>query len=199
MTIADAFNEITVAQGGTPNYSGTIAAAIDALNDALAGSDQPAETTIEGAVRLLGQHIGGSASGTIEITENGEGIDVAQYAYADVNVSGGTEYGAIKPITFEVNGAPDVFNLTIMTEEGLRQIGNIIVFDGSSSEGEYEAAAGTVIAVDTAMSTDTATMTIDGGDPQSLRLLVDEEEGIPYFVFTVPSEGESIVINITSE
>ena len=28
-------------------------------------------------------------SGTIEITENSEGIDVAQYAYADVNVSGG--------------------------------------------------------------------------------------------------------------
>ena len=49
------------------------------------------------------------------------------------------------------------------------------------------------------MSTDTATMTIDGGDPQSLRLIVDEEEEICYFVFTVPSEGESIVINITSE
>ena len=59
MTIADAFNEIAVAQGGTPNYSGTIAAAIDALNDALAGSDQPAAQTIEGAVRLLGEHIGG--------------------------------------------------------------------------------------------------------------------------------------------
>lgn len=59
MTIADAFNEITIAQGGTPNYSGTIASAIDSLNDTLAGSDQPAETTIEGAVRLLGEHIGG--------------------------------------------------------------------------------------------------------------------------------------------
>lgn len=66
MTIADAFNEITIAQGGTPNYSGTIASAIDALNDALAGSDQPAETTIEGAVRLLGQHIGGGGGGGSE-------------------------------------------------------------------------------------------------------------------------------------
>ena len=28
-------------------------------------------------------------SGTITITENGEGIDVSSYAYADVNVSGG--------------------------------------------------------------------------------------------------------------
>lgn len=59
MTIANAFNEITAAQGGTPNYSGTIAGAIDALNDALAGSDQPSVQTIEGAVRLLGEHIGG--------------------------------------------------------------------------------------------------------------------------------------------
>ena len=31
-------------------------------------------------------------SGTIEITENGEGIDVSEYAYADVNVSGGVDY-----------------------------------------------------------------------------------------------------------
>ena len=32
-------------------------------------------------------------SGTISITENGEGIDIAQYAYADVNVGGGVEIG----------------------------------------------------------------------------------------------------------
>jgi len=92
MTIAQAFNDITLAQGGTPNAGGTIAGAIDALNDTLAGSDQPSASTIEGAIRLLGEHIGGGVapSGTIEITENGEGIDVAQYAYADVNVAGGS-------------------------------------------------------------------------------------------------------------
>ena len=91
MTIAQAFNDIATAQGGTPSSSGTIAGAIDALNDALAGSDQECAQTIEGAVRLLGSHIGGGSTptGTIEITENGENIDVAQYAYADVNVSGG--------------------------------------------------------------------------------------------------------------
>ena len=91
MTIANAFNEIAVAHGGTASTSGTIAGAIDALNDALAGSDQEAAATIEDAVRLLGNHIGGGSTptGTIEITENGENIDVAQYAYADVNVSGG--------------------------------------------------------------------------------------------------------------
>lgn len=59
MTIASAFNDIAVAQGGTASRSGSIASAIDALNDALAGSDQPAAQTIEDAVTLLGQHIGG--------------------------------------------------------------------------------------------------------------------------------------------
>ena len=90
MTIAQAFDEITVQHGGTASKSGSIASAIDALNDALAGSDQQAAQDIEGAVRLLGQHIGGgSASGTISITENGE-YDVSAYATADVEVSGGS-------------------------------------------------------------------------------------------------------------
>lgn len=62
MTIASAFNEIAVAQGGTASSSGTIAGAIDALTDALAGSDVQSPDTIEGAVRLLGEHIGGGGS-----------------------------------------------------------------------------------------------------------------------------------------
>lgn len=64
MTIAQAFNEIAVAQGGTAAKSGAITAAIDALNDALAGSDQQQAKTIEQAVRLLGEHIGGGGGDT---------------------------------------------------------------------------------------------------------------------------------------
>lgn len=63
MTIQKAFNDIAVAQGGTAATEKTITAAIDALNDALAGSDQPQAQTIEQAVRLLGEHIGSSSSG----------------------------------------------------------------------------------------------------------------------------------------
>lgn len=62
MTIASAFNEIAVAQGGAASKSGSIAGAIDALNDALAGSDQQAAQTIEDAVRLLGANIGSGGS-----------------------------------------------------------------------------------------------------------------------------------------
>lgn len=67
MTIASAFNEIAVAQGGTAAKSGAITAAIDALNDALAGSDQPQAKTIEQAVLLLGEHIGGGGGGSHKV------------------------------------------------------------------------------------------------------------------------------------
>lgn len=63
MTIADAFNKISVDNGGTASKSGTIAGAIDALNDALAGSDQEAAATIEEAVALLGSHISSGGGG----------------------------------------------------------------------------------------------------------------------------------------
>lgn len=67
MTIASAFNEIAVEQGGTAAKSGAITAAIDALNDALAGSDQPQAKTIEEAVRLLGEHIGGGGGSSYSV------------------------------------------------------------------------------------------------------------------------------------
>lgn len=83
MTIASASNDIAVAQGGTAAKSGAITAAIDALNDALAGSDQPQAKTIEQAVRLLGEHIGGGGSlgATIVFGASTEGGDpvIAEY------------------------------------------------------------------------------------------------------------------------
>ena len=66
MSIASAFNEITVAQGGTASKTGSIAGAIDKLNDVLAGNDQPGAETIEQAIRLLGQHIGSGGGGEME-------------------------------------------------------------------------------------------------------------------------------------
>ena len=98
MTIAQAFNEITIAQGGTPNGGGTITGAIDALNDTLAGSDQAQGRTIEDAVRLLGQHIGGGSSVTVEAltaTENKTYTAPQGKAYSPVtvNVAGGASFG----------------------------------------------------------------------------------------------------------
>lgn len=66
MTIASAFNELAVANGGTADSSGTIAGAIDALTDALAGSDIPEGRTIEDNVKILGEHLSGGGGETVE-------------------------------------------------------------------------------------------------------------------------------------
>lgn len=89
MTIASAFNDIAVAQGGTASKGGTIAGAIDALTDALAGSDVQSPDTIEGAVRLLGQHIGGGGGGSL-----GGWVEVGAFGGGEFYVSaslGGTD------------------------------------------------------------------------------------------------------------
>ena len=98
MTIASAFNDIAVAQGGTASKSGAITAAIDALNDALAGSDQPQAKTIEQAVRLLGEHIGGGGGGgtySIACYATGEGVPepTSSFIYkTKVQIEGGATY-----------------------------------------------------------------------------------------------------------
>lgn len=52
---------------------------------------------------------GSTPTGTIEITENGEGIDVSSYAYADVNVSGGSSDFSTATVTFNIgNGNVNV-------------------------------------------------------------------------------------------
>ena len=66
--IIDSLDAITKAYGGTPNDSNLI---VDKLED-------------------IYNNIGSGVSGNIEITENGENINVAPYATATVNVSGGS-------------------------------------------------------------------------------------------------------------
>ena len=57
------------------------------LDYVLSGENLPVGESVIGGV---------IPSGTIEITENAEGIDVSEYAYADVNVSGGS---SLEPVT----------------------------------------------------------------------------------------------------
>lgn len=89
-SIAQAFNEITVAQGGTPDDSGTIVGAIDALSDTLAGEDVASPNTVAGAITMLGDHIGGGATLiTKNITANDtyDAADDGADGYSQVTVN----------------------------------------------------------------------------------------------------------------
>lgn len=94
MTIASAFNDIAVAQGGTASKSGTITGALDALTDALAGSDQPAPQTIEQGVRMLGEHIGGGGGGGEITAENA--VYVQYSGQDDICLAAGTLVAKMK-------------------------------------------------------------------------------------------------------
>lgn len=166
MTIAQAFNEIAAAQGGTPNNSGTIAGAIDALNDALAGSDQEQVETIEQAVRLLGSHIGGGSSVTVEAltaTENKTYTAPEGKAYSPVtvNVSGG--------------GATE-YNITCMVNYELSQS---VVYPAKATDGKWEKDGNT--ALDSAQA--------------GQMLIVPKEyinEGIFYYTEPMPEYPDSV-------
>ena len=61
-TIADELNSISVEHGYTGAAPKTIAGAIDALADTLAGTDVEGKRTIAGAVKALAPYIGGGGS-----------------------------------------------------------------------------------------------------------------------------------------
>lgn len=64
-TIAQELFAIAEAQGGTASgYPHTIAGAVDALTDALAGSDVDSGRTIAEAVAVMGEYIGGGGGST---------------------------------------------------------------------------------------------------------------------------------------
>ena len=105
MTIHGAFNDIAENLGGTADTSGTIVGAIDALNDVLAGSDQEPAQTIEGAVRLLGQHIGGGGFGI------GNGLQIGIM----LDDQSGTEYYDIR--CYESEEKRDNEEASIMARE----------------------------------------------------------------------------------
>lgn len=67
-TIAQELFTIAEAQGGTASgYPRTIAGAVDALTDALAGSDVDSGRTIAEAVAVMGEYIGGGGGGSVTL------------------------------------------------------------------------------------------------------------------------------------
>lgn len=98
-TVKDEITAIAIDNGYEGAEPSTVKDAVTALADTLAGEDAGSVATIADAIAVLAPYVGAAPSGTIAITENGEGIDVAQYATADVAVSsGGVTIGNRVPI-----------------------------------------------------------------------------------------------------
>ena len=92
--------------------NGSVNKALDVLADVLAQQDVSVPQTNAGAILALAQYASGMVKpeGTITITENGEGIDVAQYATADVSVSGGGS--STQTLTVTKNSESDTVSVT---------------------------------------------------------------------------------------
>ncbi len=99
---------------------GSVNRALDILADVLAEQDVSVPQTNAGAILALAQYASGMVKpeGTIAITENGEGIDVAQYATADVSVSGGGGGGDFGPcVLVGGSGSVPVVNDYVATNQ----------------------------------------------------------------------------------
>lgn len=167
MTIASAFNDIAVAQGGTADNSGTITGAIDALNDALAGNDQERADTIESAVKMLGDHIGGGGpSITVEsltVTENDTYTAPEGKAYSPVvvNVTVGGN-----PVSIQV-----FKNNAILTTSYIYLHLGETLLAGAGYGNIYSAAGLHAIVVDENLEgTESASIRIDAGVPTSVTV-----------------------------
>ena len=105
--IIDSLDAITKAYGGTPNDSKLIVDKLEAISEVAHGGTTP--------------------TGTINITENtepGSPLDIAQYRYADVNVSG----GSITNLEFTDNEVDEVW-------ESVKTVSQIITDSANELQG----------------------------------------------------------------
>ena len=115
-TIADELNAISVEHGYTGAAPKTIAGAIDALADTLAGTDVEGKRTIAGAVKALAPYIGGGGGTTL-----GSMQYAVVYDTSEPTVGGDAYYIQLTVITVHVgsqlvigempgdsNGAPSI-------------------------------------------------------------------------------------------
>ena len=85
-TIQQKIIALAVAAGYEGKGPLTVRGALDVLADAVSGSDVSVPDNLSGAIGSMSGLVYKAPSGTLEITENGEDIDVSSYAKVTVNV-----------------------------------------------------------------------------------------------------------------
>ena len=157
-------------------YGPLITDALDALTDALAGENVQGAQTIADAFAILGEHLDDNApSGKIIITENGTDIDVAQYATADVSVSGGASLG--NTVIVQAGEIIEDFSFEIWLNDQY-----VCVMGYVDTEG-VTIAAGVTIVINHGAN---ASATIKIGDADPVAMYDDAE--IQAFMYTIPAD-----------
>lgn len=100
-----------------PVTANTITEVLVALADKYSGNEPVVANTITDALLSLADNYDGgiTPTGKITITENGTGIDIAEYATADVSVSGGSSDFSTAQVTVINNTSSDVMCFAAMT------------------------------------------------------------------------------------
>lgn len=161
---------------------GSVNTALDILADALAGENVEVPMTQQGAILALAQYVDGMVKpeGTITITENGEGIDVAQYATADVSVSGGgVDVGSLVRVQHSDN-APVVGTSYVYGDAcysvGSVAIGDATIFDVTGNEVSIDhVAAGATVSTLPYVASETAAFYVVAYDPDNDNVVTSVE------------------------
>ena len=169
--IIDSLDAITKAYGGTPNDSNLI---VDKLEDIY--------NNIEPAV-----------SGNIEITENGENINVAPYATATVNVSGGGSDFKYCEVTIVCSAEGGVSGFTPANAEGVLYGNSTFhVNNGDKIKCYYTLDEGDIMAL---LSPVNETAVFEVSDYVNCEPI---EEGSPYVLITDTTENSSFTLTVTN-
>ena len=167
--IIDSLDSITKAYGGTPNDSNLI---VDKLED-------------------IYNNISPAVSGNIEITENGENINVAPYATATVNVAGGNDFKYCE-VTIVCTTAGRVRGLTPTNPDGILNTDSFQVNNGDKIKCYYTLDDDEISAL---LGPELDTAVFQVSDYVNCEPI---EEGSPYVIITDPTQNSSFTLTVTN-
>ena len=166
------------------------------VNIDLTSNEEAEGCTITGTVKdLLNDKvyaIGSGASGNIEITENGENINVAPYATATVNVAGGGGDLKYCEVTIVCSTPGNVTGQTPTNAAGILDLGSFQVNNGDKIKCYYTFDEVNIFA------------TLGPQNPSAVCRASEHvnctsvEEGAPYVLITDPTENSSFTLTVTN-
>ena len=191
-TIADELNAISVEHGYTGAAPKTIAGAIDALADTLAGTDVEGKRTIAGAVKALAPYIGsggggGSLGSQVTITAN---VSNTTYPSMFVSLEQFDLSGETQQTIFDAAMGNCIATAPLSVQQGLQA-------GGSAASGAYVLLMGTttseVLASNIAVQVDGQTVTTG----YEAKVLFESNRYFAFVTMQVP-QAQTVDVALTA-